>query len=151
VTRVCLVGSPEVDLRTELRSRETAREALATYDLREPYRNSLAVDTISLGSAIALCNDLNWYLVRFADDALVMEPSVSDEEWLSRELATAVRDGAVDPDGTDAYLKVYGLTEEGELVEPMYLSRQDGEIPDYDLRDVPDTVVVRVTQSEFGG
>jgi len=151
VTRVCLVGSPEVDLRTELRSRETAREALATYDLREPYRNSLAVDTVSLGSAIALCNDLNWYLVRFADDALVMEPSVSDEEWLSRELATAVRDGAVEPAETGEYLKVYGLTEEGELVEPMYLSRQDGEIPDYDLRDVPDTVVVRVTESEFGG
>jgi len=151
VTRVCLVGSPEVDLRTELRSRETAREALSTYDLREPYRNSLAVDTISLGSAIALCNDLNWYLVRFADDALVMEPSVSDEEWLSRELATAVRDGAVDPAETGEYLKVYGLTAEGELVEPMYLSRQAGEIPGYDLRDVADTVVVRVTDSEFGG
>ncbi|WP_134670521.1 DUF5804 family protein [Halorussus marinus] len=151
MTRVCFVGSPGVDLRTELRSRETAREALATYDLREPYRNSLAVDTISLGSAIALCNDLNWYLVRFADDALVMEPSVTDEEWLSRELATAVRDGAVDPAETDEYLKVYGLTAEDELVEPMYLSRTDGDIPAYDLRDVPDTVVVRVTESEFGG
>jgi hypothetical protein len=151
VTRVCLVGSEGVDLRGELLSRETAREALSTYDLREPYRNSLAVETISLGSAVALVNDLNWYLVRFADDALVLEPSVSETEWLSRDLAEAIRDGDADPEETGQYLKVYGLTEENELVEPMYLSPQDGEIPEYDLRDVADTVVVRVTESEFGG
>ncbi|USZ68178.1 DUF5804 family protein [Halorussus salilacus] len=151
MTRVCLVGSAGVDLRTELVSRETAREALSTYDLREPFDNSLALETISLGSAVALLNDLNWYLVRFADDALVLEPSVSETEWLSRDLAAAVRDGAVDPETTDEYLKVYGLTEDGELVEPMFLTRRDGEMPDYDLRDVADTVVVRVTESEFGG
>jgi hypothetical protein len=150
VTRVCLVGSDGVDLRTELVSRETAREALATYDLREEYRNSLTLETISLGSAVALLNDLNWYLVRFTDDALVREPSVSENEWLSRTLAEAVRDGAVDPAETDEYLQVYGLTAERELVEPMYLARQDGELPDYDLREVEDTVVVRVTESEFG-
>jgi hypothetical protein len=151
VTRVCLVGSEGVDLRGELVSRETAREALSTYSLAEEYRNSLSVETISLGSAVALLNDLNWYLVRFTDDALVLEPSVSDEEWLSRDLAEAVRDGAINPDETGEYLKVYGLTEDRELVEPMYLSRRDGEIPAYDLRDVEDTVVVRVTESEFSG
>ena len=32
VTRVCLVGDPEVNLQYELLSRETSREALATYD-----------------------------------------------------------------------------------------------------------------------
>ncbi|WP_128475824.1 DUF5804 family protein [Halorussus pelagicus] len=150
MTQVCLVGSESVDLRTELVSRETAREALSTYDLREQYQNSLTLDTISLGSAVALLNDLNWYLVRFTDDALVLEPSVSETEWLSRSLAEAVRDGAIDPAETDEYLKVYGLTAESDLVEPMYLTRQDGEIPSYDLRDVEDTVVVRVTESEFG-
>lgn len=150
MTRVCLVGSDGVDLRTELLTRETAREALSTYDLREEYRNSLALETISLGSAISLLNDLNWYLVRFTDDALVLEPSVSETEWLSRDLAEAVRDGAIDPDATDEYLKVYGLTDEGDLVEPMYLTRQDGALPDYDLREVEETVVVRVTKSEFG-
>jgi hypothetical protein len=31
----------------------------------------------------------------------------------------------------------------------MYLSRIDGEIPEYDLLDVDDTVVVRVTEAEF--
>lgn len=151
MTRVCLLGSEDVELRFELLSRETAREALSTYDLREPYRNTVAVETISLGAAVALLNDLNWYLVRFAEDAFVLEPSVSENEWLSRDLAEAVRDGDVDPEETDQYLKVYGLTEEGELVEPMYLTRRKGELPDYDLRDVPDTEIVRVTESEFGG
>ncbi|MFC4549144.1 MULTISPECIES: DUF5804 family protein [Halorussus] len=157
MTRVCLVGSEEVELRTELLSRETAREALSTYELGEPFENCLAVDTISLGSAVALLNDLNWYLVRFVDDALVLEPSVSETEWLSRKLAREVRDGEIAPEETDEYLKVYGLTEPdevrglGHLVEPMYLTRRDGEIPEYDLRDVADTVVVRVTESEFGG
>ena len=157
MTRVCLVGSEGVDLRTELLSRETAREALATYDLTEPYANCLAVETISLGSAVALLNDLNWYLVRYADDTMSLEPSVSETEWLSRTLAAGVRDGDVDSTDTDEYLKVYGLTEPDdvqgldELVEPMYLTRRDGEIPEYDLRDVDDTVVVRVAESEFGG
>ena len=93
MTRVCLVGAEDVELRYELVSRETAREALATYDLREPYENTVAVETVSLGSAVALLNDLNWYLVRFAEEALVFDPSVADEEWLSRNLAEAVRDG----------------------------------------------------------
>ncbi|MFC7080142.1 DUF5804 family protein [Halorussus caseinilyticus] len=151
MTQVCLVGSEGVDLRTELVSRETAREALATYDPREEFRNSLTVETISLGSAVALLNDLNWYLVRFADDALILEPSVSETEWLSRDLAAAVRDGEVEPETTDQYLKVYGVTDDDELVEPMFVARRDdGEIPGYDLRDVDDTVVVRVAESEFG-
>ncbi|RBI64396.1 hypothetical protein DMJ13_07915 [halophilic archaeon] len=150
MTRVCLVGSDDVDLRAELLSRETARDALATYDLREPYRNCLELETISLGAAVSLLNDLNWYLVRFADDAIVREPSVSGEEWLSRDLAASIRDGEVRPAETDALLEVYGVTDEGELVEPMYVARADGEVPEYDLRDVPETLVVRVTESEFG-
>jgi len=149
VTRVCLVGSEDVDLRRELLSRETARAALATYDLDAPFANSVAVDTVSLGAAVSLLNDLNWYLVRFADLALVREPSVSRTEWLSRELATAVRDGGVDPAETEEHLAVYGLADD-RLVEPMYVVRVDGRVPEYDLRDVEDTVIVRVTESEFG-
>lgn len=157
MTRVCLVGSPDVELRAELRSRETAREALATYDLREPYRNALALDTISLGAAVALLNDLNWYLVRFADESLVRDPSISDTEWLSRDLAAAVRDGEVRPAETEHLLKVYGVERPDDgglprLVEPMYVTRTDdagGDIPEYDLRDVAETVVVRVTEREF--
>jgi len=77
VTRVCLLGDPDVNLTYELLSRETARDALATYEIEEPFENSVAVDTVSLGAAVSLLNDLNWYLVRFVDEALVREPSVS--------------------------------------------------------------------------
>jgi hypothetical protein len=151
MTRVCIVGADDVDLRRELLTRETAREALATYDHESPFHNSIAVDTVSLGAAVSLLNDLNWYLVRFADEAFVLEPSVSDGEWLSRDLAERVRDGVVPPEETKVFLKVYGLADD-ELVEPLYVKRgEDGEIPAYDLRDVEETVVVRVSADEFGG
>jgi hypothetical protein len=144
-----LVGSDDVDLRYELLSRETARAALATYDLHEPFANAVAVDTVSLGAAVALLNDLNWYLVRFADYALVREPSVSTDEWLSRDLAERVRDGDLPPEATDRLLRIHGLDGD-ELVEPMFATRVDGAVPEYDLRDVDDTLVVRVTDAEFG-
>ncbi|MFB6122170.1 MAG: DUF5804 family protein [Haloferacaceae archaeon] len=149
MTRVCIVGDEDVELQYELLSRETSRAALATYDLDEPYANTVAVDTVSLGAAVSLLNDLNWYLVRFARDALVLEPSVSADEWLSRDLAAAIRDGDVDPPTTGDLLKVYGVAD-GRLVEPMYVTRTGGVLPEYDLRDVEETVVVRVTESAFG-
>lgn len=150
MTRVCLLGDPDVNLTYELLSRETARDALATYDIEEPYANSLAIDTVSLGAAVSLLNDLNWYLVRFVDEALVREPSVSADEWLSRDLAREVRDGAVPPEETDQRLKVFGLVD-GRPVEPLYVRRKQGETPEYDLRDVDETVIVRVSESEFSG
>jgi len=150
VTRVCLIGSDESDLRYELLSRETARAALATYDLSQPFDNSIALETVSLGAAVALLNDLNWYLVRFVDHALVKEPSISDNEWLSRALATQVRDRELPPEETDQRLRVFGVDGD-RLIEPMYVTRVDGEIPDYDLRDVEKTVVVRVSDDEFSG
>ena len=148
MTRVCLVGAPDVNVQYELLSRETAREALSTYELRQPFDNSVAMDTVSLGAAVSLMNDLNWYLTRFVDLALVLEPSVSDEEWLSRELAARVRDGEVSPEETRDLLAIYGV-EDGRLVEPMYVTPVGGEVPDYDLRDVSETVVVRVARDEF--
>lgn len=150
MTRVCLVGAADVDLTFELLSRETARAALSTYQLDEPFENSLALDTVSVGAAVSLLNDLNWYLVRYADAALVREPSISNDEWLSRALATAIRESEVDPAETGDLLKVYGVVD-GELVEPMFLTRVDGEVPEYDLREVDDTLVVRVTEAEFSG
>ncbi|WP_231182967.1 DUF5804 family protein [Haladaptatus sp. DYF46] len=152
MTRVLLVGSDGVELRAELFSRETARDALATYQIREPYGNCLELETISVGSATSLLNDLNWYLVRFVDEALVLDPSVSDEEWLSRKLAARVRDREVEAAETDPLLKVYGVVNGefgAELVEPMYVARTVDGVPEYDLRDVDDTVVVRVTEDEF--
>jgi hypothetical protein len=192
MTRVCLVGDDDVNLQYELLSRETAREALATYDITEPFENAVGVETVSLGAAVALLNDLDWYLVRFVDEAMVLEPSVSDEEWLSRELATAVRDDEVSAEASARFLKIYGLETtagsggpgsdgdgdggrrggDGEsvdgnagdapgnprdeapdtyrLVEPMYVTRTGEDVPAYDLRDVDETLVERVTESEFG-
>jgi len=204
VTRVCLVGSSDVVLRYELLSRETAREALATYDLSEPFENAISLETVSVGAAVSLLNDLNWYLTRFVDTAFVREPSIDADEWLSRELAEAVRNDRVDPADTGTYLKMYGVVSEddgaaepagpdasddrsgaaaagpassadaadadagaadagaateqsagavrtgpGKLVEPLYVRRTDGSVPEYDLRDVDETIVVRVTESEF--
>jgi hypothetical protein len=149
MTRVCLVGSDDVELRYELVSRETAREALSTYRIEEPYQNTVAVETVSLGAAVALLNDLNWYLVRFANAAFVSEPSVSDDEWLSRELAEAIRDGELDPEETGRFLKVFGVDGEA-LLGPMFVTRTGRELPAYDLHDVEETLVVRVTESEFG-
>jgi hypothetical protein len=137
VTQVCLVGG-DCDIRYELLSRETARRALSTYDLTEPYTNTLALTTVSLGAAVSLLNDLNWYLVRFASDALVKEPSISDEEWLSRPLAEAVRDGRVAPDETGNAYKIYGI-EDGALATPTFATDSGHD----------DGLVVRITDAEF--
>ncbi|WP_435552551.1 DUF5804 family protein [Natrinema sp. CGMCC1.2065] len=194
MTRVCLIGEAGSDLQYELLSRETAREALATYDLERPFENSLALRTVSVGAAVSLLNDLNWYLVRFVDEVLVQEPSVSGDEWLSRSLATQLRNGEADADETGEFCKIYGLervapavedegtepdaaassetdesaaASEGEengaaaassgaggeptyrLVEPLYVRRTDGDLPEYDLRDVAETLVVRLTETEY--
>ncbi len=150
MTRVCLIGADDVDLQYELLSRDTARAALSTYELSEPFENALELETVSLGAAVSLLNDLNWYLVRFVEYALIKEPSISDTEWLSRELATAVRDRELPPEETDQLLCVFGL-EDNRLVEPMYVTRVTDSVPSYDLRDVEETVVVRVSKDEFSG
>jgi hypothetical protein len=157
VTRVCIVGKADVEVRYELLSRETARNALSTYAIDELFRNTVVLDTVSLGAAVSLLNDLDWYLARFARAAFVLEPSVSDAEWLSRALATRVRNDAIEPEESDRYLAVYGVSE-GALTEPMYVVRRDTDadgsrqgIPEYDLREVDETLVVRVTEDEFGG
>jgi hypothetical protein len=180
MTRVCLVGDDDVQLRYELLSKETARAALRTQDLRTPFANTVGLETVSLGAAVSLLNDLNWYIVRFVETALVLEPSVSEHEWLSRELATSIRDDEIRPDETGRLLKVYGIERPGEsgppensessedgdsdsrpagdrseadgrpkLVEPMYLTRTDDRLPEYDIRDVDDTLLVRITEREF--
>lgn len=202
MARVCLLGDEDVPLRQTLLGHETAREALTTYELREPFHNAIEVETLSLGAAVSLLNDLNWYLVRYVEAALVQDPSVSETEWLSRDLATEIRDEAVAPEASGRYLMIYGVehppgppTDGGEasealtaeepdvsptgesemelanesvatdqdgesgrgterttrprLVEPMYVTRTGGSIPEYDLRDVEETVVVRVSEREF--
>jgi len=154
VTSVCLLGTEDVDLRFELLSRETSREALSTYDLEQPFLNAVGLETVSLGAAVSLLNDLNWYVVRFAEEAWMRDPSVSESEWLSRSLAEAVRADDVAPADTDEYCRIYGLERDdveapGRLVEPLYARRTEEGLPEYDLRDVEETVVVRVSEAEF--
>ncbi|CAJ52695.1 DUF5804 family protein [Haloquadratum walsbyi] len=155
MTVVCLLGEQGTDVQYELLSRETAREALMTYSFAEPFRNSLAVETVSLGAAVSLCNDLDWYLLRFVDQAIIREPSITSDEWLSRSLATAVRDEQIPPSKTGERLAIYGVVD-GSPTEPMYVTRraktEDSSyktLPSYDLRQVEETVVVRVTANEF--
>lgn len=154
MTRVCLVGSTDCDLHTELFSRETARDALSTYRLEQPYANTLALETIGLGSAVSLLNDLNWYLVRFTERSLVLEPSLSESEWLSRALATDIRENEIDPENCGTYLMVFDVEsadENGEpprLGEPSFVSR-----PDEDTAvggdNATERMVVRITESEY--
>lgn len=142
-----------MDLPYDILAYETAREALSSYDLDEPFANTVAVETISLGAAVSLLNDLQWYIVRLIEAALVLEPSVSDEEWLSRELAKMIRNEETDPADAGEYLKIYGLVAQAAgppaLEEPMFARRVDGDVPEYDLLDVEETMPVRVTKEEF--
>lgn len=165
MTRVCLLGTEDVALRQTLLSHQTARNALQTYDIEEPFHNAIAVETVSLGAAVSLLNDLQWYLVRYVRAAMVREPSISETEWLSRDLAVAIRDDEVEPADSGRFLLVYGVVppeadspDEADspsersaprLVEPMYVTRTDRTIPEYDLRDVSETLRVRVTGAEF--
>jgi hypothetical protein len=86
----------------------------------------------------------------------VREPSVSTAEWLSRDLATGIRNDAIEPEASGEFLAIYGVAE-GALTEPMYVRRREveangsrTELPEYDLQEVEDTLVVRVTEGEFG-
>lgn len=157
MTEVCIVGEDE-DLHEDLLSYENARRALSAYEVAEPYVNAIVVETISLGTAVSLLNDLDWYLARVAEDALIRESSIAEEEWLSRAVASAVRDGDLDPAKWGPTRKLYGVLEEERedapgrtqhrLVEPMYVTGAGDSIPAYDLHDVVDTVVVRIFPEE---
>ncbi|WP_435095510.1 DUF5804 family protein [Halarchaeum sp. P4] len=148
MTEVCIVAKEGKRLPSDLYTYETAYRALATYDADYPWENALTVETVSLGTAVSLLNDLDWYLARVAADAFVRDPSVSETEWLSRPLARALRDGDADPEERINRLKVYGV-DEGRLVDPTMVLRGDAQEGDYERSEYDDTVVVRVTNDEF--
>ncbi|MFB6119583.1 MAG: DUF5804 family protein [Halobacteriaceae archaeon] len=139
MTEVLIVGTEEAVLPGDLLAYETARTALAPYEIREPFANAVAVETISLGMAVSLLNDLDWYLSRVADAALVREPSVHEDEWLTRALAEGIRDGAIDPEETGDRVLLYRV-EDGRLRLDTEATRPEGRQPWGE-----DTVVVRVT------
>lgn len=134
-----------MDIEYELVASETSREALSTYDrLDSPLDNAVEVWTSSLGAALALMNDLDWYLRRYADWVAVLEPSVSEEEWLSRRLATQVYERDLPPEETEGYYAIHGVRD-GELLEPMYVRSRS----EYDLHETDYVVVTRITEEEF--
>jgi len=149
VTRLRILGEDDVDLRGELLTSETSREALSTYDFLETrIDNSVVVETATLGGALALLNDIDWYLTRYARTAEVLEPSVSEDEWLSRRLAERLyenRERDTEPDETDEFYVVRGVRD-GELLQPLY-SR--GEPAEYDLAETDFVTVTRVNETEF--
>lgn len=147
---VCFVTALDGAPGADMLSYETVRQALSPYDLAEPYANAIEVETVSLGAAVALLDDLSWYLTRTVADVAIRDPSIHAEEYLSRELATAIREEALDPGETGSLVKIYGV-DDGRLVEPMYAERRrDGSLPEYDLRSVSSTLVVRVSEAGFG-
>lgn len=147
MTEVCIVGKDDVALPDDLYAYETAYRALATYDPTLPWENALVVETVSLGTAVSLLNDLDWYLARIARDAFIRDPSVSETEWLSRPLARELRDGG-DPEERVNRLRVYGVAD-GRLVDPTIVLRGDAQEGTYERSEYDDTVVVRVTREEF--
>lgn len=155
MTEVALIGQDDTDIRERLRESETARQALSSYALTEPFENTIALETVSLGAAVSLLNDLNWHLTRYARWAIVREPSIATDEWLSRALAEEIRAGALMPAATDSRLLLFGVdrseTAPDRLLDPLYVRRSDGAYPDYDLHDVSETLVVRLTATEFEG
>jgi hypothetical protein len=146
VTRVRILGDDGYDVRGELVSSETSREALSTYDfLDTPIENAVVVETATLGGALALLNDLDWYLTRYARAAEVLEPSVSDDEWLSRRLAERVYEDRIDADGTREFYVVRGV-KDGELLDALYSRNEPAE---YDLADTDFVTVTRIDETEF--
>jgi hypothetical protein len=146
VTRVRVLGKDGYDIRGELIASETSREALATYDLLDTrIDNAVAVETATLGGALALLNDLDWYLTRYARTAEVLEPSVSENEWLSRRLAERVYGDRVDVSETDEFYLVRGVRD-GEPLDPLYSRNEPAE---YDLGDTDFVTATRIDETEF--
>lgn len=146
MTRVRIVGKENYNLRYELITSPTSREALSTYDVLETdLENTVEVETASIGSALALLEDIDWYLTRYADFVNILEPSVSEDEWLSRELARELYERDIDPEETDEFYAVRGL-EDGNVLEAMYVR---GEPAEYDLHDVDEVIVTRISEDEF--
>jgi hypothetical protein len=146
VTRVRILGKDGYDLRGELLSSDTSREALATYDfIDSPIQNAVVVETATLGGALALLNDLDWYLTRYARASEVLEPSVSGDEWLSRRLAERLYESRIDADETAEFYVVRGV-EDGEVLDPLYSRNEPAE---YDLADADFVTTTRVDETEF--
>ena len=152
MTEVRLIGTEHVDLFNTLMEHEVSRNALSQYSLTIPFENSIDLTTISLGAAVSLLNDLNWYLSRYVQEALVLEPSVHKKEWLSRQLATAIRNEKIHPRSSKKFLKIYCLLSSPEtlkLTRPILTTRSELPTLDFPQPDPNSRIIIRLLESEF--
>ena len=152
MTEVRLIGTEPVDLFNTLMEHEVSRNALSPYSLTIPFENSIDITTISLGAAVSLLNDLNWYLSRYVKEALVLEPSVHKKEWLSRQLATAIRNEEIHPRNSKKFHKIYCLLSSNEtlkLTRPISTTRDELSTLDFLQPDPNFRITIRLLESEF--
>ena len=127
MTEVRLIGMGHIDLLPILMEHEVSRNALSPYDLTIPFENSIDLTTISIGAAVSLLNDLNWYLSRYVEEALIREPSIHKKEWISRKLAVAIRNEKIRPRNSNKFLKIYSTISSDntlKLTQPAFLTRE---------------------------
>ncbi len=79
-------------------------DALATYDLQDRVRFRRR-RTVSLEAAVTLLNDLNWYLVRFADAAFVRTRLICRDGVALSKPRRSARDDDIAPEETGRFLK----------------------------------------------
>ena len=152
MTEVRLIGIEHIDLLGTLMEHEVSRNALSPYSIISPFENSIDLTTISLGAAVSLLNDLSWYLSRYVKEALVLEPSVHKKEWLSRRLATAIRNEEIHPRNSKKFLKIYGLSQSDEtlkLTQPIFTTREELLTLDRPHADLSSQIIIRLLDSEF--
>ena len=152
MTEVCLIGTEHVDLFNTLMEHEVSRNALSPYSITIPFENSINLTTISLGAAVSLLNDLSWYLSRYVKEALVLEPSIHKKEWLSRQLATAIRNEEIRPRTSKKFLKIYYLSRSEEILKltrPIFTTREELSTLDPPHTDSSSQIIIRLLDSEF--
>tara|TARA_B100000809_G_C14969330_1_gene470304 strand:- start:118 stop:582 length:465 start_codon:yes stop_codon:yes gene_type:complete len=152
VTEVRLIGTEHVDLFETLMEYEVSRNALSPYSIIIPFENSIDLTTISLGAAVSLLNDLSWYLSRYVKEALVLEPSIHKKEWLSRQLATAIRNEEIRPRNSKKFLKIYCLSRSEEtlkLTRPIFTTREELLTLNLPHADPSSQIIIRLLDSEF--
>tara|TARA_B110000263_G_C15258491_1_gene487634 strand:- start:356 stop:838 length:483 start_codon:yes stop_codon:yes gene_type:complete len=158
VTQVRLIGlqtdaEENLDLFNILMAHETPKQILSLHNVTIPFENSIDISTISLGSSLSLLNDLRWYLSRYVSEVLILEPSVDEKEWLSRKLATSIRNNELSIQKSKKFLKIYSIISVSgvsKLDPPIFVSRKNISSLKPLLNNSNSTMFIRLLSSEFG-
>lgn len=157
VTQVRLIGL-QTDIEEPLylfdilMAHETPKQILSLHNVTIPFENSIDISTISLGSSLSLLNDLHWYLSRYVGEVLILEPSIDEKEWLSRKLATSIRNEEISVQKSKNFLKIYSIISISgisKLAPPIFTSRKNISSLNPLLNDSNSTIFIRLLSSEF--